>query len=310
MLKFRLFCIQPPNGQGEVISESEAPPRIKNDETTAPHCDDNLVNREPGILILLDETGSMQDLGGIDPKKGWGRGRDIIIEKFNQFIGILQQQVQNGEMPDTQFTLVTFNKVAKVVEYPSILDMQPITEDEYNPGFGTNLYDSVGCALSEYLHVHNGPAAKVFIISDGIHNPGNLPVKWADHEIHHMVSKLRDEQDWEFSFFGAMNPEDKAHLKHEAMNLGIRWSETKKFDFSTNSIDIILKSITSSLKTGSEDFACFDELEEKSNKKCPRGRRGKACRKFKREAAYKISESQFRLCDTDAAADDSDQIMP
>jgi len=257
--------------------ESEAPPR-----TEVP-CHQGNEDRQPGILILLDETGSMQQLGGIDPVTNWGRGQGIVIEKFNQFIAILQNQVRAGETPDTEFTLITFNKVAKVVEYPSILEMQPITTEDYNPGYSTNLYDSLGCALSEYVHIHQGPAAKVFIISDGIHQPGrNVKVAWSDHEIHQMVSKLRADEDWEFSFFGAMNPEDKAHLKHEAMNLGIRWSETKKFDFTTNSIDIILKSISSSLKTGAENYEYKSVLERQLTNRCPKGRFGKLCRQGKK----------------------------
>merc|ERR1711879_511622 len=144
-------------------------------------------------------------------------------------------------------------------------DFQPITELDYNPGYGTNLYDSLGCALSEYYHIHSenqaGGATRVFIISDGIHQPGNQNVEWQDHELHQMVSKLREEEDWEFSFYGAMNPEDKAHLKHAAMNLGIRWSETKKFDYSERSFDKILKSISNSLKEGSENFALKSELD-------------------------------------------------
>merc|ERR1712173_175573 len=102
-----------------------------------------------------------------------------------------------------------------------------------------------------------------------------------------MVSKLRDEEDWEFSFYGAMNPEDKAHLKHEAMNLGIRWSETKKFDFSERSFDKILKSISNKLNPGYKNLIGCSELAA-TKKTCRRGRIGRYCRQSNRAINRKI----------------------
>ena len=82
----------------------------------------------PEYVIVLDETGSMQQLGG----KRARNGREIIIKKFNKFLSLLKQKINNGEIVDGKFTFVTFNRKAKYVNFDSLLEMPSLTRESYS----------------------------------------------------------------------------------------------------------------------------------------------------------------------------------
>jgi len=168
------------------------------------------VNAEDkAILVILDETGSMQDLGGPYPKHE-KKGRDVAIKKMEKFREHLENSVNNGG-DDYPITFVTFNKAAKWSKYNSIKDWPRITRKDYNPGYATNLFDTLGCVLSKYKSENPNQSVDVYLISDGIHglSPKSSPAVYDESTISGMVEDLRDDH-WNFHFFGAVSAEHKS----------------------------------------------------------------------------------------------------
>merc|ERR1712154_606187 len=118
-------------------------------------------NNDKAIIVMLDETGSMQDINGK------GRGREIVIRKMNKFRQMLKNEGNNQPI-----TFITFNEQANWNSYASVDEWPIITEANYNPGYGTNLYDSMGCVLSEYRSRYPNQEVSLYLISDGIHQLG------------------------------------------------------------------------------------------------------------------------------------------
>jgi len=224
-------------------------------------------------LILLDATGSMQKLSGP------GRGRDFVISRFNKFLKTLRTQVERGNIEDGKIAVATFNKGAKWSEYNSIKNVADLTKRTYNPGYGTNLYDTIGCALQKFKDESSAATKLVYILTDGNHQvyPNTVVAHTVDEVADH-VNSYRDEEGMQFSFLALINPEDKEPLKKSAKQMGIRGSEIRTSDFNGKEFTVMLKSILRSAKKNSKDEQALPSCDS-LKKECKRGKAGKWCRK-------------------------------
>jgi len=209
---------------------------------------------EKAIVIVLDETGSMQNLGGK------GKGRNIVLNKFGQFTRNLMGSVSES-FADRPVTLVTFNVKAKWNSYSSINNFPELTRKMYNPGYQTNLYDTLGCVISKYRSENPSQSVDFFVISDGVHKMKRKErhlVEYKPAEINDMVDELRQDN-WNFQFYGATNPKAKDALKEEAAGLGFRKAELKVFDFNGKKFGALMKSM---LNKATENQVEGEEPEE------------------------------------------------
>jgi hypothetical protein len=224
------------------------------------------------IIVMLDATGSMQDIGGK------GKGRDLVIRKMEMFRNMLNKKVQKDRVHDQPLTFVTFHESASWQSYDSINQWPTISRKNYNPGYQTNLYDSMGCVLSEYSSRHPDQEVSVYLISDGIHKLGprkRANVAYQENEINQMVEDLRSRSNWNFHFYGATEDDKKDALKKQAINLGFRAAEIAVFDFNGRQFGSLLKSMLSTMVENGKEG---DKAEVPACEKCPRGRAGRVCR--------------------------------
>merc|ERR1711976_527011 len=232
--------------------------------------------------ILLDATGSMQKLSGP------GRGRDFVISRFNKFLKTLRTQVERGNIEDGKIAVATFNKGAKWSEYNSIKNVADLTKRTYNPGYGTNLYDTIGCALQKFKDESSAATKLVYILTDGNHQvyPNTVVAHTVDEVADH-VNSYRDEEGMQFSFLALINPEDKEPLKKSANQMGIRDSEIRTSDFNGREFTVCAPKKLCGKKNSSptaDRLPSCDSLK----KLCKRGKAGKFCRKsVARKKAFK-----------------------
>merc|ERR1711972_1020681 len=200
--------------------------------------------QEKAIIVMLDATGSMKHIGGIY------KGQDVVVKKMEMFRNMLNKKIQKDRVNDQPLTFVTFHESATMTSYNSIKEWPSISKRNYNPGYQTNLYDSMGCVLSEYKSKNPGQQVSVYLISDGIHQLGpkkRANVAYEAEEINEMVEDLRGVSNWNFHFYGATTDSKKAELKEEAINLGFRAAEIAVFDFNGKQFGSLLKSMLSTI---------------------------------------------------------------
>merc|ERR1712110_793606 len=221
-------------------------------------------------LILLDATGSMQKLSGP------GRGREFVITRFNKFLKVIRNQVSQGSIQDGKIVVATFNKAATWIEYNSIENVEDLNKRAYNPGYGTNLYDTIGCALQKFKEESSAAQKLVYILTDGIHQvKRSTYVAHTVDEVSEMVNSYRDEEGMQSSFLAMINPEDKEALKTSAKEMGIRGAEIRTSDFNGRQFSVMLKTVPGGMKKGAkEKFPTCKSLRQK----CSKGRAGKNCR--------------------------------
>jgi len=227
-------------------------------------------------IIILDETGSMQFLGGREKRQG----RHIVIKKVNQFMTALKQKIDDGEVDDSELTFVTFNRKARFVHFDSIMEMPELKPEHYNPGYGTNLYDTIGCVLSKF-HAENPDMdnVNVYVISDGAHK---LSSRDRSRQVGYQIEDIKDgitslrESGWNFNIYGAVNKDEKERLKKQALAIGFNQSERKMFDFTGGDMNKLMKTMLRSFGKSSKPKALPDC---KVLQPCAKGKAGKMCRK-------------------------------
>jgi len=201
------------------------------------------------------------------------------MEKFRQ---MLVKKVENDKIIDQKITFITFNERAVWKTYDSIDQWPSITRKNYNPGYQTNLFDTMGCVLSEFKARAAYTDASVYLISDGVHAmQGKKKGREAyqDYEVKEMVEELR-EDGWHFNFYGATDENRKEALKSQAGNLGFRQAEMKVFDFNKKQFGELLKSMLKTMvKNDNLDKEPKDNKQIPECDKCQKGRAGKMCRK-------------------------------
>lgn len=142
------------------------------------------------IEVVLDGSGSMQGI------------KSDTIGGFNGYIETQKNQ-EGGE--NVRLSLVQFNTMSLDVIYDSIpLDnVKPLTAEDYTPGGGTPLLDTVGSrivALDEKIKSYNvKPSVLFVVITDGEENSSQ---KYKSEDITTMITE-REKDGWLFVFLGA-----------------------------------------------------------------------------------------------------------
>jgi len=118
-----------------------------------------------------------------------------------------------------------------------------ITRANFNPGYNTNLFDTVGCTLSRFA---DDGQAEVFIISDGMHLTTDNSAYTAD-EVKEVLEQLRDQKNWQFNFIGAVTGQEEGEVVQNAEDMGFQNREISMFRHNQRGFQQGLQVITKSL---------------------------------------------------------------
>lgn len=161
------------------------------------------------LTLVLDRSGSMEKIRG------------DVIGGINQLIA--DQQAEPG---NCKFTMVTFDTQGYdyVHMATDMAQVQPLTEADFVPRSGTNLYDAIGRAITE-LDVRVGaiktPEIQLFaIFTDGEENSS----KTYNREAVFTMIEEHQAKGWTFTYLGA-----NQNAYEEASAMGIRRGSTQAY---------------------------------------------------------------------------------
>ena len=101
---------------------------------------------------------------------------------------------ENSKSTEIRFTLATFNVRVKINDYMDLTQASDLTTHQYNPGYNTNLFDTVGCLCSKYSDNDN---VEVYVMSDGEHRISTNSA-YSVNDVKEVTDKLRNEKNWQF----------------------------------------------------------------------------------------------------------------
>lgn len=194
------------------------------------------------ITFILDMTGSMAKVAS------------EAVDGLNNFIE------KQKKVPGTaNFSMVTFNSVEtkKVFDNVNLVDMEPMSHDDYVPNHMTPLLDtlgneihSIGERLKNLPEEERPDTVIVAIMTDG---EENFSKKFNRKQIFDMVTHQRKKYNWKFVFLGA-NQDSYA----EAGGYGIDLGTTHNYDHTkVGTMDAYsrLSATVTSLRTNKEPKA-------------------------------------------------------
>lgn len=154
------------------------------------------------IIFLLDRSGSMSGL------------ESDTIGGFNSFI---KKQCQLG---NTLLTTVLFDDKYEILHNGVDASKVILTEKEYFTRGSTALLDAVGKTILDvgfrlsHLNEENRPGKVIFVITtDGLENSSR---EFSYEKVNEMISRQKEEYQWEFIFMGA-----NIDVAKESKRLGI-----------------------------------------------------------------------------------------
>jgi len=138
----------------------------------------------PRIIIVLDETGSMQG------------SKPVTISSYNEWLDSNRSKDENEEnFP--RFTLVRFNVVSELEEHESVETAPKLTNENYNPSNCTALYDAIGKSINSYKDEKNNI---MVILTDGEENSSRF---FDRHEVKQLLETYTEKNGWIFHYLGA-----------------------------------------------------------------------------------------------------------
>ena len=143
------------------------------------------------IIFILDRSGSMSGLEA------------DTIGGFNSMIE--KQKKADGE---AMISTVLFDNVSEVIhDRVSVLDIQPMTDKDYNVRGCTALLDAIGGAIHHIGNIHkyaraeDVPEHTLFVITtDGMENASR---HYNAERVKQMIERQKARYGWEFLFLGA-----------------------------------------------------------------------------------------------------------
>ena len=172
------------------------------------------------IICIVDKSGSMDTL------------KNETIDGLNNFI-----KSQQVEETACNFSLVQFNQElsATIVRQP-IKHVRLLHSQDYQPNGYTALYDALGTTLQKAVQtIFTLPnelkpnKVMVFIITDGLENASR---RYAKAAVQTLISKLTNNNGWEFEFYGA-----NINSFAEAENIGVPREKATNWDFNKSGVD-------------------------------------------------------------------------
>jgi len=148
-------------------------------------------NNVTEIVFIIDRSGSMSGF-----EKDTVGGFNSTIEKQKSLEG------------RCYVSTVLFSNESEVVHDRALLEnVKPMTENDYQVGGCTALYDAIGGAIHHIGNIHkyaraeDVPEHTVFIITtDGMENASR---SYDGRTVKRMIKKQQEEHGWEFIFLGA-----------------------------------------------------------------------------------------------------------
>ena len=162
-------------------------------------------NNTTELVFILDRSGSMS-----------GFEADTI-GGFNSTIE--KQKAQEGKV---YVSTVLFDNVSEVIhDRVDIIDVKPMTRNEYQVRGCTALLDAIGGAIHHIGNIHkyarpeDVPEHTIFVITtDGMENAS---CRFSSEEIKRKIQRQREKYGWEFIFLAA-----NIDAVETAENIGIR----------------------------------------------------------------------------------------
>lgn len=142
------------------------------------------------LVFILDRSGSMQGL-----EKDTIGGFNAMIEK--------QKQQHSACYVST----ILFDHESKVIhDREKIMEVSPMTENDYYVGGSTALLDAIGGAIHHIGKLHkyfgeDAPSKTMFVITtDGMENASR---RYDAATVKMMIERQKEKYGWEFIFIGA-----------------------------------------------------------------------------------------------------------
>lgn len=148
-------------------------------------------------LIILDESGSM------------GCIKRQAVEGVNETFNTIRQAQLSNDNQEHIVSFITFDsrRTNTIYDNTPIKDVKNITDNDYNPGACTPLYDAMGFALTNLrTKVSEQDLVLVTIITDGYENASK---EYTGRAIKALVDELRQQHDWVFTYIGANQDVEK-----------------------------------------------------------------------------------------------------
>ena len=164
------------------------------------------------LVFILDRSGSMSGL------------EDDTIGGFNAMI-----EKQKKEPGEALVSTILFDNGREVIhDRVNLLDIQPMTRNEYYVRGSTALLDAVGKAIHHIGNVHkyareeDRPEKTLFVITtDGMENASR---EYSYDRLKAMIERQKEKYGWEFIFLGA-----NIDAAKEAARFGIRPEYTANY---------------------------------------------------------------------------------
>lgn len=151
---------------------------IVNDPIGAPPTPDTIVH--PNVVVLLDESGSMQAF------------RSEVVSTFNEYVAQVRKTAKSISLYTFDSTGIR-EKLFK--EHPD--RVRQLTENDYNPGQMTPLYDAMGVVMGKFYH-ETRPVHFV------VHTDGqeNSSAEWTKASLDEYIASLTNKHNngWLFTY--------------------------------------------------------------------------------------------------------------
>lgn len=212
-------------------------------------------------LIILDESGSMQDI------------RSQALSAINETLGGIRNTQNEYPQQHHFVSVVTFEgegmKGVKVRrDRVPVEKVEDMTKKDYRPGGCTPLYDAMGSAISSLSKVvRDGDAVLVTVITDGEENSS---LEYSGTAVKSLVAQMR-EQGWTFAYIGAN--QDAAEVARDlnisnalnydatptgAVCMSAKWEKARK-KFASK--------VQCCLEAGTSPGVCFNDIFEDDDRK-------------------------------------------
>lgn len=199
------------------------------------------------IHVLMDNSGSMHSI------------KEDSIGGYNEFLRI-QKNAEN--VKELLWSFSTFNTYCENQFIDKcVLNVEPLSSDEFTPRGGTALYDAIGTILNNTIE-KSKESYIIVIITDGLENSSR---KYTAGAIKDMIenktsaSRTTDCAVWDFVYLGA-NQDSIL----EASKIGIKSGSTINYEPNQKSVKAVYNGVSNAItrKMSQEDeFVNFLPLE-------------------------------------------------
>ena len=179
------------------------------------------------LVFILDRSGSMHSL------------RADTIGGFNT---MLEQQKQESGICLVTTVLFDHEQITLHDRIP-IADVQPLTEQDYQPRGSTALLDSVGRTIRHIARIHryarpeDVPERTLFVITtDGMENASR---HYTADQVRQMVQHEQEKYGWEFLFLGA-----NLDAVETASRIGIRADRAANYNADGAGTEVLYESVS------------------------------------------------------------------